>query len=251
MLAYKSSKANIEGCTKLFLMMGLVLTLIVVSVLINHKFKDVTSDEVMSQTSKVIIDETFIPETEIEPEELIKPQQQTPVPTPVLENIKIVEDDKLIQETVLTSTETSLDEAIVVQKIDYTQVQEEVIEEEIVEDVPFFAIEKVPVFPGCKGDKEALRRCLEERVQQHVSKNFNASLSENLGLDSGIQRIFVTFIIDQNGHVTEIKSRAPHKSLQQEAERVINLLPEMEPGEQRGRPVRVKYSLPIIFKVVD
>ena len=250
MLACKSSKANIEGCTKLFLMIGLVMTLIVVNVLINYKFKDITTDDSLTQKSRVILDETFIPETKTEPEE-IKSQQTPPPPTPVLEDIKIVEDDKLIKETIIASTETTLDEAVVAQKIDFSDVKEEVIEEEIVEDVPFFAIEQAPVFPGCKGDKDALRRCMEEKVQQHVSKNFNASLSENLGLEAGIQRIFVTFVIDKSGNVVDIQSRAPHKLLQQEAERVIKSLPTMKPGEQRGRPVRVKYSLPIVFKVME
>ena len=44
-------------------------------------------------------------------------------------------------------------------------------------------------------------------------------------------------------------ARAPHKRLQQEAIRVVKLLPKMIPGKQRGRPVGVKYSLPIAFKV--
>jgi len=57
------------------------------------------------------------------------------------------------------------------------------------------------------------------------------------------------FIIDRTGGITSIQSRAPHRRLKLEAERVVKTLPKMKPGEQRGRQVGVKYSLPIIFEV--
>lgn len=250
MLVCKSSKANIEGCTKLFLMMGLVLSLFVVNILINYKFKSVNDDGMLNQRSKVILDETFIPETKYEEPKEIK-AQQPPTPTPVLDDIKVVDDDKLIKETIITSTEVGLDDAVVVHKIEVDEVVEVNIEEEVVEDVPFLIIEKVPVFPGCTGDKETLKKCMQDKIQQHIAQNFNNAISENLGLESGVQRIFVMFVIDQNGQITDIKTKAPHKALEQEAKRVIGSLPKMKPGEQRGRAVRVKYSLPIVFRVIN
>ena len=57
------------------------------------------------------------------------------------------------------------------------------------------------------------------------------------------------FKIDKNGNVTGVRARAPHKSLEDEAIRVIRLLPKMKPGLQDGKPVVVPYSLPIIFSV--
>ena len=57
------------------------------------------------------------------------------------------------------------------------------------------------------------------------------------------------FKIDKNGNITNVQARAPHNRLRDEAIRVIKLLPKMIPGKQRGRPVGVKYSLPIAFKV--
>ena len=57
------------------------------------------------------------------------------------------------------------------------------------------------------------------------------------------------FKIDQTGSITEIQARAPHPRLQKEAERVVKTLPKMTPGKQRGRPVSVRYSLPISFLV--
>jgi len=64
-----------------------------------------------------------------------------------------------------------------------------------------------------------------------------------------LQRISVVFKIDKTGHVTDIKTLAPHPKLQEEAERVVNIIPDMQPGKQRNIPVGVIYSLPIIFKI--
>jgi len=82
-----------------------------------------------------------------------------------------------------------------------------------------------------------------------VNRKFNADLAANLGLTPGKKRIFVIFKIDNTGKVVNIRARAPHKSLEKEAIRVVSLIPKMTPGKQRGRAVGVKYSLPIVFNV--
>jgi protein TonB len=91
---------------------------------------------------------------------------------------------------------------------------------------------------------------MSEKISQHVNKNFNTELAGDLGL-SGRQRISVIFKIDKNGNITDVRSRAPHPGLEREAARVINKLPKMQPGKQRGKAVTVQYSLPIIFQVQD
>ncbi|PHQ57460.1 MAG: BlaR1 peptidase M56 [Lutibacter sp.] len=116
-------------------------------------------------------------------------------------------------------------------------------------DVPFAIIEDVPVYPGCKGNKSKLRACLQEKITAHINSNFNVELAKNLGLSPGVKRIFVVFKIDNEGNIIDIMARAPHKALQEEAIRVVNLLPKMIPGKQKGEHVGVKYSLPIAFKV--
>ncbi|MCF6167141.1 M56 family metallopeptidase [Lutibacter sp.] len=115
--------------------------------------------------------------------------------------------------------------------------------------IPFATIEDVPVFPGCTGTKLQLRTCLQEKITSYVSSNFNSKLANSLGLKPGVKRIFVMFKIDKEGNITDVKSRAPHQKLADEAIRVINLLPKMMPGKQNGKAVGVKYSLPIAFKV--
>lgn len=133
--------------------------------------------------------------------------------------------------------------------------------------IPFNIIEEVPVFPGCKGTRKEKRSCLSRGITRVVSKNFNSNLisciekkeifnrekgvyeEKCIGLSSGIKRIYVLFTIDIDGTVKNITAKAPHPRLIKEAIRITKLIPKMKPGKQRGKPVRVKYTLPIIFKV--
>ncbi|MGM1057116.1 MAG: M56 family metallopeptidase [Bacteroidota bacterium] len=117
-------------------------------------------------------------------------------------------------------------------------------------DVPFAVIDQVPVFPGCENlsSNEEQKKCMSDKIQEYVNKNFNTSLGKELNL-SGVNRIIVQFKIDKQGDIVEVRSRAPHPDLEVEAERVINSLPSMEPGKQDGVEVGVMYSLPIVFQV--
>lgn len=82
----------------------------------------------------------------------------------------------------------------------------------------------------------------------HVQENFNIKLGKEVGL-TGVNRVIVQFKIDNTGKIIDVKSRAPHPKLEEEAKRVINSLPQMTPGEQNGKAVGVMYSLPIVFQV--
>ena len=118
-------------------------------------------------------------------------------------------------------------------------------------EVPFSTVQNVPIFPGCdKGNNEARRKCMSQKITKFVQRKFNTDLAGDLGL-SGRQRISVIFKIDKNGDVVGVRARAPHPRLVKEATRVVNLLPKMKPGKQRGKAVVVPYSLPIIFQVQD
>ena len=56
-----------------------------------------------------------------------------------------------------------------------------------------------------------------------------------------------TQLIDKEGNVVDVNARAPHPKLKEEAERLAKMLPKMVPGRQRGKPVGMKYTLPISF----
>ncbi|MCG8206329.1 energy transducer TonB [Tenacibaculum finnmarkense] len=235
----KNPKSNLENYSKLFMQLGLVLALFVTYVAIENKTYDKTYGDLGEVTMASEIEEETI-ELTIEPP---KPKQNTP-PPPAPDKIEVVEDEKEVEETVIESTETDESEAVEVEDIE--EVEEE---EEVIEDVPFSIIEEVPIFPGCKGSKAEKKACLNKKLQKHVQRNFDAELANELGLAPGKKRIYVQFKIDKDGSITSVNARAPHPRLKKEAIRVAKKIPKMKPGRQRGRAVRVGYTLPITFNV--
>ncbi|RZN84774.1 MAG: energy transducer TonB [Winogradskyella sp.] len=117
-------------------------------------------------------------------------------------------------------------------------------------DVPFVAVEFVPVYPGCEKYKSNAKKkkCMSDKITKLVKKKFNTEIASEYGL-YGVQKIYAHFKIDKNGRVVEINSRAPHPKLEAEAARVLNIIPKMKPGMQQDKPVNVMYSLPITFRV--
>ena len=171
--------------------------------------------------------------------EQIKTPPPPPPPPPAPEIIEIVEDEEEIEETIIESTETDQEE--IVEEV-------EVVEEEMDMDVPFAIIEDVPLYPGCeKVPKSQRRKCFQEQIQKHINKNFRyPEIAQEMGIQG---RVFVQFTIGKDGTISGIRTRGPDKNLEKEASRIMNKLPRMTPGKQRGRPVRVPFSIPIIFKL--
>lgn len=235
----KNPNADVRRNSSIYFAVGLLLMLLITNYSINYKTYDKEAIDI-GQLNLDELDEEEVPITE---------QIQTPPPPPpppaAPEVIEVVEDEVEIEETVIESTETTEEEEIV----EVEEVEVEEVEEDI--EVPFAVIENVPIFPGCEsGNNDAKKKCMSEKIQKFVVKKFNTDLAGDLGL-TGRQRINVVFKIDKSGNVVGVRSRAPHPRLEKEAARVINLLPKMKPGKQRGKAVTVPYSLPIIFQVQD
>ena len=238
-LPKKNPKANVGQNSSIYFALGLVLMLFVSYQSINYKSYDKSDIDIG------ILDLEKDNEEEIPIIDLAKPPPPPPPPPAAPEVIEIVEDEEDVEETVIESTETDQEEEIVeVEDVEVEEVYEDV-------EVPFSVIENVPEFPGCeKGSNAEKRKCMSKKIEKFVQKKFNTDLAGDLGL-TGKQRINVIFKIDKNGNVTGVRSRAPHPRLEKEAARVINMLPKMKPGRQRGKAVVVPYSLPITFKVQE
>lgn len=238
----KNPKSDVSRNSSLYFAIGLALMLGVTYMAINYKTYD----------AKDIIADTLNLDDELEEEVPITEQIATPPPPPppppaAPEIIEVVEDEVEVEETVIESTETEMETEIIE--------VEEVVVEEVEEDieVPFSVIENVAVFPGCENEKgnAAKKECMNEKVNAFISKKFNTDLAGDLGLPPGKKRIFVQFKVDKSGNITSIGARGPHPGLEKEAKRVIGLLPKMKPGKQRGKPVVMPFSIPIVFQVQD
>ena len=173
--------------------------------------------------------------------EQLKTPPPPPPPPPAPEVIEIVEDEEEVEETVIESTETDQDEIVEIEEVEIEEEYDDV-------EVPFAVIEDVPIYPGCERVKKSERRsCFQEQINKHIRKNFRyPDIAQEMGIQG---RVYVSFIINKDGTIGNIRERGPDKNLEKEAHRIISKLPRMTPGRQRGRPVRVPFSIPITFKL--
>lgn len=233
----KNPKVDVGRNSSIYFAIGLNLMLLTTYLMFEHKFyENDTYVQDIVQMDKIVEEDIPIINVEV-------PPPPPPPPAIVSEDLKIVADVAEIEETIIESTEVSQSDAIeAVATVEEVEVEE--VEEEII--VPFAVIENVPVFPGCEnGTKAEKIACFEKSIQEHVKKNFvYPETAMELGMEG---KVYVLFAIDKNGHVSSIRSRGPDKILEEEAERIIGLLPKMVPGKQRGRAVKMPYSIPISF----
>ena len=118
--------------------------------------------------------------------------------------------------------------------------------------IPFAVVEQVPIYPGCENlDTNAEQKeCMSKKINNYINTHYNTNLGKELGF-TGVNRIYVQFKVSSSGEVTDVKSRAPHPALGEEAERVVNGLPDMEPAVHDGEEVAVLYSVPISFMISE
>ena len=227
----KNPKSDLRNYSSLFLAFGLCFILFVSWRAIEAKTYEAQYDYESLNVDDD--DDEEIPITE----QIKTPPPPPPPPAP--EIIEVVEDEEEIEETIIESTETDQEE--IVEEV-------EVMEEEIDMDIPFAIIEDVPLFPGCERVAKSKRRdCFQEKMNQHIRKNFRyPEIAQEMGIQG---RVFVQFMIGKDGSISGVRTRGPDKNLEKEAKRIIDKLPRMTPGRQRGIPVRVPFSIPITFKL--
>ena len=235
----KNPKADLNRQRGLHFVMGLTIVLFIVWRALEHKSSDPVDEVVIAYAMEISPEEIPVVEN------LKMPSPASPPAAP--EIIEVVEDTKEIEETIILSTEIDQETEIAAPVISIDEVIVEEEEEEVT--VPFAVIEEVPVFPGCEqGSTAEKRACFERKIQEHVKKNFQyPPMAVELGIEG---KVYIQFVIDTDGYIANIRSRGPDKLLEKEAERIIVSLPRMIPGKQRGRAVKVPYSIPVTFKLL-
>ena len=217
----KSPKASLEDKKLTYVLMGLVLVLSICYVAFEWTEKEVTKYEVN--------DTDFFFEEEID---IQQTTQETPPPPPPpavqeVEVLNVVEDD-VETETIEINTEDDKDVEVVIAPPVEAPVEEE--EEEVI----FVVVESMPEFPG---GQQAMMRYIAENIKYPV-----------IAQENGIQgRVICQFVVEKDGKVTDIQvvRSSGNDSLDQEAVRVINSMPKWKPGEQQGKLIRTKYTIPI------
>ena len=168
--------------------------------------------------------------------EITRQDQKLPEPPKKVE-VKVIAD---LLQVVTNDTKITTE-------VDFTEFDEDVdvvqtvgvVEEEVVEeDQPFLIAETMPSFQG--GDLNTFRAWVQQNVK-----------FPQIALENGIQgRVVLSFVIEKDGRLTNIQVlQTPDRSLSDEAIRVLSKSPKWSPGKQRNQVVRVKYTLPVDFRV--
>ena len=223
----KSSKADLQNKRGLLLEIGLVVALGLVIVAFAYTPKEHRIEQV--DLNYGVVEEQIT--------EITRQDQKPPEPPKKVE-VKVIAD--LLQ--VVTNDTKITTEVDFVDFDEETEViqQVEVQEEEIVEDQPFLVAETMPSFQG--GDLNTFRNWVQQNVK-----------FPTIALENGIQgRVVLSFVIEKDGRLTNIQVlQTPDRSLSEEAVRVLKTFPKWSPGKQRNQVVRVKYTLPVDFRVAN
>ena len=221
----KSQQASLEDKKIIYVLMGFIFVLSLCYVALEWTEKEVTKYEVT--------DSEFLFEEEVE---IQQTSQETPPPPPPpavqeVEVLNVVEDN-VETESIEINTEDDKEAEVVIAAPVEAPVEEE--EEEVV----FVVVESMPEFPG---GTQALFKYLSENVKYPV-----------IAQENGIQgRVICQFVVNRDGSIVDVEvvRSGGDPSLDKEAIRVIKSMPKWKPGQQRGKPVRVKYTVPVNFKL--
>ncbi|HKJ48021.1 MAG TPA: energy transducer TonB [Christiangramia sp.] len=235
----KNPKVDLRRRWVLFLQIGLIVVLF----LTLQAFQWKTYDAKSADKDIVSINELA---EEIPPVTIVPEKTPPPPPKIITDIIDEVSNDEDIAEDQVVPTDLDLEDIPEPDDIEEPEDPEEPI------NIPIDFIEEVPIFPGCESlsENEERKKCMSQKISNFVNREFNTDLGAELGL-TGTNLVTVMFIVNKNGVVEKIQTRAPHPELEKEARRVIGKLPEMKPGRQQGKPVPVSYTIPIRFKVQE
>lgn len=241
----KNPNVDPKRNSSLYFLVGLTAVLILTYVSIELKSEDPRTvvekieivDNMMGDEEEVIL--TMPPA-----------QKLPPPPPPAPEVIQVVDNKQIIEDKKIETTEVNENKPVVVAQTSSNYGDEGGTAEEIDEELPFAVIEDAPIFPGCENvPKNQRSACFEEQIRKFVGKN--QQYPEKAMQDNIQGRVSVVFVIDKDGSITNVQARGPKggELLEKEALRVISKLPKIKPGLQRGKPVKIKFSIPFVFRL--
>ncbi|WP_339736905.1 TonB family protein [uncultured Sunxiuqinia sp.] len=220
----KSPKADLESKRNIFVQIGFVVALGLCLLAFEWTSK-VDQAASLGSVAEQDVEDEIIPITR---QEEVKPPPPPPPPK-VVEVLNIVDDETEIEDE-LEIEDSDIDEETAIEVAPVIQEEEEADEGQV-----FFIVEDMPEFPG---GELALRKFIANAIKYPV-----------IAQENGIQgKVYVNFVVDTDGSITNARiARGVDSSLDKEALRVVNTLPRWKPGQQRGKPVKVSYTVPINF----
>lgn len=241
----KHPNKKLENYSKIFLQISLVLVLFIVHIVIENVVTEKMNLEppTYDSTEMSFDSEPFEFERYKEPpKQVAQPQPKKVIPTVIQkgEPPKVAIVDNTPTVTVTPTITSALGNNKGDKPKDPPKLEPTVYDLKMV----------VPLFKGCKDvSLKVNRACFEKKMKRFVQKKFDVDLASDLGLQPKNYRMYVGFVIDEKGEVIDVQVRAPHPKLKKEAQEMIQKLPLFTPGKIGSKKVKVKYLLPINFKV--
>ena len=230
MEAKKSRKAAIESQRGSWLLMGVIVALSFMFVSFEWTQRDVKATTMLSADDEPIFVTELVPITF--PEEKLEPP--SPVVMKVTDLFTIVDDEvgEVEDDVSILAEDASF------KPVEGVQAPPPVVyDDEVEEDIIHVSVENMPEFPG---GESALLEYLGNHIKYPV-------ISQETGAEG---RVIVQFVVDRDGSiVTPEVMRGVDPYLDREALRVISSMPKWKPGEQNGKKVRVKFTVPVMFKL--
>jgi protein TonB len=241
----KHPKKQLENYSKIFLQISLVLVLFIIHVVIENVITEKINAKPPLHDSYDLVIETAPYEFkryQEPPTKLVQPKPKKIIPT-------ILEKGNPPKVALVDLTPKSKP-VLTHNQVTGNSKEEEPKDPPKLEPTIYDVRMVVPLFKGCKDiSLEENRKCFEKKMKSFVRNKFDANIASDLGLMPKSYRIFVEFVIDEYGDVTDVNVRAPHSKLKKEVQEMIQKLPEFTPGKMGNKNVKVRYLLPINFKV--
>jgi periplasmic protein TonB len=220
----KTEKADLTNKSWLFFNIGLVITLLIVVMAFEYSVKDDTDAKNLAKNMNLLDEILEVPPTEQPPPPPPKIQQPVIIEVPNEEEIK---EDIKIEIDVEVTTDTKVDEIVVAP----------VVEEKEDVDQIFLVVEESAT---PKGGMSAFYKYVQDKMKYPAQ-------ARRMGIEG---KVFVEFVINRDGSITDVKAiKGIGAGCDEEAVRVVQAAPAWNPGKQRGKPVRQRYVVPIIFKL--
>lgn len=219
----KTPKADLNKKTGLYLSIGLVISLALVTLAFEWKSYDDTGLVDLGQVESDFEDVMEIPPTE-----------QPPPPPPKIVQPEIIEvpDEEEIEEDIEIDLDVEITEDTQIEEM----VFEEAPEEEATDEI-FMVVEDQPEPQGGM-----------QAFYEYVGKNLKyPSQARRMGVEG---KVFVQFVVNTDGSLTDVQAiKGIGAGCDEAAVEVVKNAPKWKPGKQRGRAVRVRMVLPITFKL--
>ncbi|VXB16421.1 conserved hypothetical protein [Flavobacterium sp. 9AF] len=243
----------------IYFQIGLIAAMVVALIVLEQNFKDLVKKPRESKIFEPILDQPFVynpaePEIKVKSEPRItktvaKLEPQVKIPD-VIEKFDVKDDEVKVDKQDVPTQDIALNSE---NNVKTNEVSNNTDRNTggVTEPMNPFTVEQLPMFKACKGLSRAEQKaCFDEQLAKAISKNLVYPESDYDNRKQGTA--LIEFIIDEKGNITNVKSLENNRAtedMKKAAEKAVKKIPQLIPAKQGNQHVKIKYSIPITFKL--